>query len=240
VELIDGRKSRVTKKKFGCANCDSDFDQFTSLVQHVRRRHLLEDGGDRRSGGGGYCRKCRKRFIRKQAYRRHMEMHKSHSEDISGGGQCQVCRKVFLRSQHLEAHLRTHKGEKPFVCAICSKGFTRKASMEEHVARHKGEKDRECTVSHFTTANKTKAKAANDIPQICHVKFYATSYWRHMSTVHASDEKLVHSCDTCDRKFPHLFRLKIHEKSHLAYNQVETPTHSLRCPRIFLIFLECT
>ena len=53
------------------------------------------------------------------------------------------------------------------------------------------------------------------------MKFYATSYWRHMSTVHAPDEKLVHSCGTCGRKFPHLFRLRRHEKTHLAYDKVE-------------------
>ena len=58
--------------------------------------------------------------------------------------------------------------------------------------------------------------------QICKVKFYATSFWRHMSTVHAPDEKLVYSCDTCGRKFPHLFRLRMHEKTHLAYDKVRS------------------
>ena len=42
-----------------------------------------------------------------------------------------------------------------------------------------------------------------------------------MSTVHAPDDKLVHSCDTCGRKFPHLFRLRMHEKTHLAYDKVQ-------------------
>ena len=41
-----------------------------------------------------------------------------------------------------------------------------------------------------------------------------------MSTVHAPEEKLVHSCGTCGRKFPHLFRLRMHEKTHLAYDKV--------------------
>ena len=58
--------------------------------------------------------------------------------------------------------------------------------------------------------------------QICKVKFYATSFWRHMSTVHAPDEKLVYSCDTCGRRFPHLFRLRMHEKTHLAYDKVRS------------------
>ena len=48
-----------------------------------------------------------------------------------------------------------------------------------------------------------------------------------MSTVHAPDEKLVHSCGTCGRKFPHLFRLRMHEKTHLAYDKVRLDPRKL-------------
>lgn len=102
---------------------------------------------------------------------------------------------------------RLNKGDKicnqkrVFDCEVCGKEFTRKASLLEHAARHKGIRDREC--------------------KICKKKFYSTSYWRHMSTVHASETKLLHQCSKCDRKFAQKYRRALHEKSHVSYDERE-------------------
>jgi len=42
-----------------------------------------------------------------------------------------------------------------------------------------------------------------------------------MSTVHAQNEKLTHHCAVCGRKFAQKYRLLLHEKSHVSYDQRE-------------------
>jgi uncharacterized Zn-finger protein len=55
--------------------------------------------------------------------------------------------------------------------------------------------------------------------QICNKLFYNTSFWRHMSIVHASKERLIYECEKCPKKFSHKFLLRDHQRSHLAYDE---------------------
>lgn len=52
-----------------------------------------------------------------------------------------------------------------------------------------------------------------------------------MASVHASQEKLVFACQTCDRRFAQRYRLVLHEKSHVSYE--ERPFHCPQCPARF-------
>ena len=42
-----------------------------------------------------------------------------------------------------------------------------------------------------------------------------------MSTVHALETKLLYQCSKCDRKFAQKYRLALHEKSHVSYDDRE-------------------
>ena len=42
-----------------------------------------------------------------------------------------------------------------------------------------------------------------------------------MSTVHAAETKLQYQCSKCDRKFAQKYRLALHEKSHVSYDERE-------------------
>ncbi|XP_040577699.1 zinc finger Y-chromosomal protein [Lepeophtheirus salmonis] len=108
----------------------------------------------------------------------------------------------------LEVTNEQHILKKNFTCDICKKDFTRKASLLEHLQRHKGAKDKECL--------------------ICNKKFYSTSFWRHMSTVHPQDNKLSFKCSSCPKTFAQAYKLKIHEKTHLLYE--ERPFLCEKCP----------
>ena len=42
-----------------------------------------------------------------------------------------------------------------------------------------------------------------------------------MASIHASEEKLIYKCSKCDRKFAQKYRLALHEKSHVSYDERE-------------------
>ena len=109
---------------------------------------------------------------------------------------CNVCSKTFKTSLNLEAHKRlVHEGESaPWICEFCGKKFTRKASMEEHQNRHTGIKQKHCN--------------------ICDKYFYPSAYWRHMSSVHPSEENLKFECNICGKLLPFKFKLDQHLQSH--------------------------
>jgi hypothetical protein len=119
-----------------------------------------------------------------------------------------------------------------FKCDTCDKGFTRKASMLEHMARHQGTKEKECQVLYRVYTQCKNEGFFSFFMQICQKRFYPTAYWRHMSSVHASQEKLVHQCQLCDKKFPHQFRLRLHQQSHLTHDQVSSPSEILLNNRV--------
>ena len=72
--------------------------------------------------------------------------------------------------------------------------------------------------------------------QICNKKFYNTSFWRHMATVHAQESKLVHECKICGRKFSFAFKLKLHQKSHLNYEEREYVCRKV-CGISFILYI---
>lgn len=114
-----------------------------------------------------------------------------------------------------------------FHCVSCGKRFTRYAYLIEHEKRHKREKDKKCPVLkplcivfiHFQLSQRHFIAQIIFFFQICNKLFYNTSFWRHMSVVHASQERLIYECEKCPKKFSQQFLLKNHQRSHLPYDE---------------------
>jgi len=217
--------NQTNEPLYTCQNCRKQFRYFHLLIPHLKS-HLEPQISKSPTVERPYkCELCDKTFkLNKQLLQHSREIHgrvkllcplcpkffkknsslESHIKAIHDSEnivrlRCDQCDKTFSGEHSLRMHLVKHTGEKAWQCGTCGKGFTRKASLAEHIARHKGVKEKKCNY--------------------CNKSFYGTAYWRHMASVHPKEEKLVHSCPHCPKKFPHQHRLRLHLQSHLEYNQ---------------------
>ena len=82
---IEGRvePERVATKTFGCFTCDPAvaFDTFRSLWRHLRLHQVEAEAESERSRKGSYyCQRCKKRFGKHSAYKKHLKVRPRQSE----------------------------------------------------------------------------------------------------------------------------------------------------------------
>lgn len=108
---------------------------------------------------------------------------------------CPECDKVFSNAQIYQAHLKAHAiAKQSYVCHICEKHFYVKRELRIHLESVHGGKRFECHIC---------GKVVN---------------WQKALTSHMRehDTELRHnSCTICDKFFPSLAKLKVHQASHV-------------------------
>lgn len=86
-----------------------------------------------------YCPICRKTFLCKSYYERHITMHTGIKNY-----QCEICLKRFTRKSTLKTHFMVHTGDASFTCPLCHKIFTQKGNMKSHMQTHYSVKNFRC------------------------------------------------------------------------------------------------
>lgn len=75
------------------------------------------------------CEICKKKFIKKDYYKRHML---SHNDAFT----CHICSKKFFHGYHLKQHMDFHKEVRDYKCDICDFTARFKTNMIKHKKTH--------------------------------------------------------------------------------------------------------
>ena len=200
------RKSFKSKKGqlYHIARCSLAASEFNARKRKSLVKTDIKTGGNKRY----QCKKCGKKFDRKQILVIHGRVHSGDRPF-----HCDVCGKGFPIAGNLARHKIIHTGEKPYVCYICGKGFTQKSNMEAHIRLvHKVEREEQQVSKYQRKGSKKKSnrRSANiiskhnsDVPSEneIHDNGNEKSTGEHeLSTTEESKEELYRCCE-CGKGF---------------------------------------
>ncbi|KAF4520986.1 hypothetical protein B566_EDAN002482 [Ephemera danica] len=133
--------------RFQCSECHRDFKSASNLVTHRSKAHTAPQCCDMcgqvlgstsalqehcrmvHEGAGCFqCNICKKRFMLRLSFRRHLETH----EPAATMAVCEVCGKSFRRADYLQRHYMMHSGQRPYACNMCAKSFVCASHLKNH------------------------------------------------------------------------------------------------------------
>ncbi|KAL5269383.1 hypothetical protein ACHWQZ_G003019 [Mnemiopsis leidyi] len=162
--MIPSNGGFFDKREYNCQHCDATFSY------------------------GSKCRQCRKSFLDKEEYVKHLDLHPQRKF------QCDKCPSSFDKQHQLSLHYRSHTNEKPYRCQICQRQFAVNDALIRHMRIHTGERPYACNV--------------------CGKRFAQKSGLTYHSYLHTGNRP--YKCTTCGQGFVHRQALKQHlMKNHL-------------------------
>ncbi|KAK3787688.1 hypothetical protein RRG08_031917 [Elysia crispata] len=145
---------RVKSKSYVCEICNTDFETYMRLYNHLSEHDEMKKF---------LCDVCGKGFAYQGQLTAHLSCH-----SVTKRFQCEACGKVFKKLHNLQKHQQSHSGMiKPFMCEICGKKLATKESYKAHVLLHKGPPSFQCDLcdkkyySSFNLRNHKKDKHKN-------------------------------------------------------------------------------
>lgn len=169
------------KREYPCNYCEASFSYGSKLRAHMVCVHSIKSY---------QCRQCRKSFLDKEDYIKHLDLHPQRKF------QCDKCPSSFDKQHQLSLHYRSHTNEKPYRCQICQRQFAVNDALIRHMRIHTGERPYACTV--------------------CGKRFAQKSGLTYHSYLHTDPGNRPYKCTTCGQGFVHRQALKQHlMKNHL-------------------------
>ncbi|XP_058825039.1 zinc finger protein 271-like [Topomyia yanbarensis] len=225
----------IVRRNHLCALCNQNFPRISSIMEHAREQHPVEELLG--------CRHCAKGFPNSALLVRHL---KQQCENHQKKFFCTFCNEKFMWQTSLNKHAqRKHKPSKPlwekpddsndtnegkekqYVCQVCSKGFQRLEHLERHIKIHiPSEKKFECTQCHKKFNRKDNLRSHMKIhkkdPQLDikqnHLCVYCGRGFSNSSNLivhmrrHTGERP--YKCDICDKGFPRSSDLQCHRRTH--------------------------
>ncbi|XP_063684841.1 zinc finger and BTB domain-containing protein 16-A-like isoform X1 [Bolinopsis microptera] len=177
--MIPSNGGFFDKREYNCQHCDASFSYGSKLRAHMICVHSIKSY---------QCRQCRKSFLDKEEYVKHLDLHPQRKF------QCDKCPSSFDKQHQLSLHYRSHTNEKPYRCQICQRQFAVNDALIRHMRIHTGERPYACNV--------------------CGKRFAQKSGLTYHSYLHTGNRP--YKCTTCGQGFVHRQALKQHlMKNHL-------------------------
>lgn len=139
-------KLHQTQHKLQCDICKLLTSTRSSLILHMKRRHLPRDDGQI------LCNICARSFCSKERFNQH---NRYYHDDTTG--ECPHCG-VVKKLEHLRIHIKRVHRENKVTCEICAKEFLNKIKLKGHQLQVHVEKKFECDVCRKKYKTKAKMK----------------------------------------------------------------------------------
>lgn len=169
---------------YACDYCTKRFNHTVHRDLRVKARHTVEKTC--------HCDICGKGYSCVSVLKTHRMTH------FDKTFICNVCGKGFYHACHLTRHKLVHLDKRPHQCATCGRGFTQTSNLRSHQASHSGEwqlcsvcgKSYRCLRKH----GKQISKHSHELP-----------------THELPASNSIAACQVCDRKFPNMSQLRVHQ-----------------------------
>ncbi|KAG6460265.1 zinc finger protein 1 homolog [Manduca sexta] len=197
----------LNKDVMRCVICESQFDNFSSMISHMNKEHINH---------ACICQICGLSFIDQVRLKRHIS--NSHI-----GHRCSICGKMFEATHKLEKHKqRIHGLMKIHECNLCSATFENKYRVKVHMGKvHNVEKYRiQC--EHCPKICTTKGAMLLHVQSLhselryeCDLCDYKTGI-KWMIKLHKRKHfgEKDYFCSICERSFGRSSNLRAHMKVH--------------------------
>lgn len=211
-----------------CGKCSKTFSVKSSYMKHMRRhvkpRKTFE------------CTYCSRLFRTQSSHDSHV---RTHTQDYPY--KCDQCNKGYVTQQQLEKHhSRSHSD--PVVCTDCNLPFKLERNLAYHMIKHHAlQTSFQCNkcAAYFPDLQDLERHRGRcgqpskaDTSRHClYCSFEGTTYsdlTEHVVQCHP--EANTYACNTCDKVFAHLDRLRTHEKGHRESGSSKKKRTSYKCP----------
>ncbi|XP_047542073.1 zinc finger protein 596-like isoform X9 [Vanessa atalanta] len=197
----------LNKDVLQCVLCDDKYDNFTSMLGHMYKKHIAHTY---------ICQICGLSFIDQVRLKRHI----SNSHE---GHRCKICGKVFDASHKVDKHKqRIHGVQRTVECNLCSENFENQYQLKVHMGKvHNVEKYR-IKCEHCPKICTTKGAMLlhvqsrhSDARFECDLCDYKTGI-KWMIKLHRRKHfgEKNYICSICDRRFGRSSNLRAHMKVH--------------------------
>lgn len=210
--------------KHKCPYCDMAYENYKSLLAHIRRKHLEKED---RPAQVINCPFCTKIFNVRTSLMVHVKRNHSQNEvresneladyvKENGDAICPFCKISFVSVRYLKTHMQrnhdSYKEEFNYKCKICALTYDNIASLKTHI-RRKHDKRCYCKICDkrfdnyelYTQHFEMSDPVCKECGLVC---TNHTNLAEHKDSEHANEMKVF--CHECGDKFKNMNRLKLH------------------------------
>ncbi|KPJ16148.1 Zinc finger protein 26 [Papilio machaon] len=218
LKMHQKRKHKVFRRLFEhvCDSCGMAYDQKSSLIAHIRRKHgpnSLPDDREERT-----CDICALVFKGMTRLRMHMRRkHGSFKDSFQHA--CKDCGLTYDKYRSLIVHMRRKHNvdnqpvpEQWYNCPFCPKAFTKRETYARHVQRNHNEDEDMDNDDKILLKNATNEKTGEVSCKECPLVFSSLNYLKlHMRRKHnALKDNFRLKCKFCNLSYDKIESLKRH------------------------------